>query len=512
MYRHGRTAAIAASAALMLALSACGGNAGTAGGGTDRNAAELVLGAGVEPQSFDPAQSREAQFVQYFQPVFDTLVRRMPNGEPGGMLATSWEYTKGNTRLTLKLRDDVTFTDGTKFDAQAAKANIDRFRKAGGPLAGSLASVKSAEAADATTLVLDLSAPDPSLVYNLGGPGGYMQSPKQFDAPDIDTQPVGSGPYVLDRSKSTPGSKYVYTANKDYWNPKLRQFDQIVIKPMADENARLNALRSGQIEGMIATAKTIKQAQSAKLKVNFVSGDWQGLTLFDRDGKRVKALGDVRVRQAINYAIDKKAILKNVVLGHGETTSQVFNPSSEAYVKDLDERYGYDVAKAKSLLADAGYADGFTLKMPSSSDMDPAIAPVVRDQLAAVGIEVKWVDVPSAQYQPEQQSGKYAAAFTAFGQPPVAWTSLSQMVTAKSPWNVLKTSDATVDDLLKKITAAPEGKRDKAYQELNTHLVEEAWFSPWYRIQQPYYTGGGVTVQPQTGQAVPSVYNFAPAK
>lgn len=510
MHSPGRKTAVAAAAALMLALSGCGGGTAANSGSATK---ELVLGAGVEPQSFDPAQSREAQFVQYFQPVFDTLVRRLPSGETTGMLATGWEYTRNNTRLTLKLRDDVKFTDGTAFDAEAAKANLDRFRKADGPLSGSLGAVKDISTSGAATLVIDLSTPDPSLVYNLGGPAGLMQSTKQFDNPDIATQPVGSGAYRLDRGQTTPGAKYVYTANKDYWNPELQKFDRIVIEPMADENARLNALRSGQIDGAMGTAKTISQVKAVKtLTVHTVSGDWQGLSLFDRGGKKVPALRDVKVRQAINYAIDKKAVLKNVGLGYGEVTSQIFNPASEAYVKELDDRYEYDVKKAKSLLAEAGYPNGFALKMPSSSDVDPAIPQVVKDQLAAVGIKVSWTNVPSAQYQPEQQSGKYGAAYTAFGQQVVAWGNISQLITEKAPWNVLGSKDDKVDGLLSKITTASGGDSGGTYRELNTYLVENAWFSPWYRIQQPYYTGPDITVEMQNGQAVPSIYNYAPAK
>ncbi|WP_326701122.1 ABC transporter substrate-binding protein [Streptomyces sp. NBC_01754] len=510
MHSPGRKTAVASVAALMLALSGCGGGTEANGDGPVK---ELVLGAGVVPQSFDPAQSREAQFVQYFQPVFDSLVRRLPSGETTGMLATGWEYTRDNTRLTLELREDVGFSDGTAFDAEVAKANIDRFRKAGGPLSGSLGAVKETTATDDTTLVIDLSSPDPSLVYNLGGPAGLMQSTKQFDNPDVATQPVGSGPYVLDRKLTTPGAKYVYTANKDYWNPGLRKFDRIVIEPMADENARLNALRSGQIDGAIGTAKTVSQVEAVKaLTVHTVSGDWQGLSLFDRGGEKVQALGDVRVRRAINHAIDKKAILKKVGLGYGETTSQIFNPSSEAFVKELDDRYEYDVKKAESLLAEAGYADGFSLKMPSSSDIDPAIPQVVSDQLAVVGIKVNWTNVPSAQYQPEQQSGKYSAAYTAFGQQVVSWGNVSQLVTEKGPWNVFGSQDDKIDGLLSKITTSSGDGAEAAYQELNTYLVEHAWFSPWYRIEQPYYTGPDVTVEMQNGQAVPSLYNYAPAK
>ncbi|MDD0858516.1 ABC transporter substrate-binding protein [Arthrobacter alpinus] len=133
----------------------------------------------------DPAQSREAQFVQYFQPVFDTLIRRTPDGQPGPMLAKSWSYNADNTELSFVLRDDVKFSDGEAFNAAAAKANLDRFKTAGGPLQAQLVSLESVTAKDATTLVLTLSTQDPSLIVNLGGPSGYMQSPSSSRTPTL---------------------------------------------------------------------------------------------------------------------------------------------------------------------------------------------------------------------------------------------------------------------------------------------------------------------------------------
>ncbi|MET4004932.1 MULTISPECIES: ABC transporter substrate-binding protein [Arthrobacter] len=504
-----RVLALAATAAIF--LSGCGG-ANDKPAANPSEDAVLTLASGVEPQSLDPAMSREAQFVQYFQPVFDTLIRRDSNGDLQPMLATKWDIAKDGKALTLTLREGVKFTDGGDVTAEAVKGNLDRFKAAGGPLAGALGAVESVDVLDPATVKLNLSTPDPALPYALGGPSGYIQSPANFDAATVDTQPVGSGPYELDRSATTPGSQYTFVKNEDYWDKDLVKFAKIVIKPIKDENARFNAVRSGQADGMIATAKTVKAAESAGVTVKMVPGDWQGLTLLDRAGKLSPELGKVEVRQAINYAIDKDAILKNVAQGFGKTTSQVFGPSSSAFVESLDGAYSYDVDKAKALLKEAGLANGFTLKMPTSSDMDPALAPAIKDQLAKVGITVDWVDIPSAQYQPEQQSGTYAAAFTAFGQPVVAWSAVNSMVTENAPWNVFHSSTPETKTLIADVLASDEDAAGAKLAELNKYLVDNAWFAPWYRIDQPYFISKNVTVTVQNGQPVPSIYNFAPAK
>ncbi len=507
-----RTVALAAVGVLF--LGGCSGGANSAAGtnGGAKSHTTLTLGSGVEPASLDAAQSREAQFVQYFQPVFDTLIRRDAAGKPQPMLATKWETSPDQKTVTLTLRTDVTFTDKTKFTAEAAKGNLDRFKSAGGPLAGALSSVASVDAVGADTVKLNLSAPDPALIYSLGGPGGYMQSPANFNSPTAKTQPIGSGPYELDRSATTPGSQYTFTKNPNYWDKSLQRFDKIVIKPMKDENARLNALRSGQIDGMIASAKTVQAAKGAGVDVQTVPGDWQGLTLLDRAGTLTPELGKVEVRQAINYAIDNASLLKGVAQGMGTVTSQVFGPSSQAFVKDLDGQYSHNPDKAKELLKQAGLENGFTLKMPTSSDMDPALAPAVRDQLAKVGIKVEWTDIPSAQYQAEQQSGKYSAAFTAFGQPVVAWTAINSMVTPAAPWNVFKSSTDQTKSLISGILSSTGDDFVTKEQALNKYLVDNAWFDPWYRIDQPYYSSKEVKVQLQAGQPVPSIYNYEPAK
>ncbi|MDJ0312557.1 ABC transporter substrate-binding protein [Arthrobacter sp. H35-D1] len=504
-----RVLALAATAAIFLA--GCGAGADKQAG-TSPEDATLTLASGVEPQSLDPAMSREAQFVQYFQPVFDTLIRRDSKGELQPMLATKWDVSKDGKTVTLTLRDDVKFTDGEALNAEAVKGNLDRFQKAGGPLAAALGAVESVDVVDAKTVRLNLSTPDPALLYALGGPGGYIQSPANFDAETVDTQPIGSGPYELDRSATTPGSQYTFVKNDDYWDPELQKFSKLVIKPIKDENARFNAVRSGQADGMISTAKTVKTAESAGVTVEMVPGDWQGLTLLDRAGSLSPELGKVEVRQAINYAIDKEALLKNVAQGLGNTTSQVFGPSSAAYDESLDAAYTYDVDKAKDLLKSAGLADGFTLKMPTSSDMDPALAPVIKEQLSKVGITVDWVDIPSAQYQAEQQSGTYGAAFTAFGQPVVAWSAINSMVVENAPWNIFNSSTPETKALISEILGSEGDAADGKLKELNKYLVDNAWFAPWYRIDQPYFISKNVTVDVQNGQPVPSIYNFAPAK
>ncbi len=187
------TLALATAGALF--LGGCGtGPSNQAAPATTKTHMTLTLGSGVEPQSLDPAQSREAQFVQYFQPVFDTLIRRDAAGKIQPMLATKWETSADQKTITFTLRDDVTFTDGTKLTADAVKGNLERFKNSSGPLVAALTAVATVAVVDAKTVKLVLSKPDPALIYALGGPGGYIQSPANFDSPTVKTEPICSGP------------------------------------------------------------------------------------------------------------------------------------------------------------------------------------------------------------------------------------------------------------------------------------------------------------------------------
>jgi peptide/nickel transport system substrate-binding protein len=294
----------AAAAALVLtaslALTACGGGAGA--GSSAVAATALTIGTIQDVRSWDPAQAHVGHVLQPYQAVYDTLILRQPDGKLSPMLATEWKYNSTNTKLTVDLRTDVTFSDGAKFDAEAAKANMDHFKTANGPQMAQLASVKDVSVVDADTIDINLSTPDPALEYFLSQAAGLMGSPKALGTEGIKTEPVGSGPYVMDKAASVKDSQTVFTARKDYWNKDLQKYQRLTFKILTDLTARTNALVSGQVDATILDPKNGKQAEGAKMKLAANEVDWQGLLLLDRDGAKNPALANVKVRQAINYA------------------------------------------------------------------------------------------------------------------------------------------------------------------------------------------------------------------
>ncbi|WP_417555721.1 ABC transporter substrate-binding protein [Microbacterium sp.] len=503
-------AAAAAVLAAALALTACSGSAGNAGNpGGSASGASLTVGSLVNINSFDPAQAHLGHQMPIYQASYDTLLLREPDGTLSPMLATKWEYNADNTVLTLTLRSDVTFSDGTKFDAEAAKANLDHFKTANGPDANQAKSIASVDVAGADSVKITLSAADPAFTYYLSQALGFMGSPKALGSDAIKTDPVGSGPYIMDKAGSVNGSQFTFTKNPKYWNKSLQKYDKVTFKVLTDTTARVNAIVSGQVDAVLLDPTTMAQADKSGLKKISYPVDWQGLLLFDRGGASAPELKDVRVRQAINYALDRKTMLKELMKGEGEVTAQVFGKTTDAYIADLDSAYSYDKAKAKSLLAEAGYADGFTLNVPLLPTTESIMA-MVKQQLGEVGITVNLASVPQANYVTDIISAKFPVAwFSIFqGEP---WVAIRQMITTDAAYNPFKT---TSPELQADIDAVQTGgdKAGELAQKVNQYVVDQAWFAPFYRVNQLFYTNSKkVTVVPQVQQAVPNLYNYSPA-
>lgn len=502
----------AAAAALILstslALTACGGGASGANTAAAKTTT-LTLGAVQEIRSWDPAQAHVGHFLQPYQAAYDSLLLRQPDGKLSPMLATVWKYNDANTQLTVDLRTDVTFSDGTRFDAEAAKANLDHFKKANGPQMAQLTAVSDVKVVDADTIELNLSAPDPSLEFYLSQAAGLMGSPKALGTEAIKTEPVGSGPYVMDKAATVKDSQSVFAARKDYWNAENQKFEKITFKILVDSTARTNALVSGQVDATLLDPKTGKQAEGARMKLVTNEVDWQGLLLLDRDGAKNAPLGNVKVRQAINYAFDRKTILDQVLLGQGTPTSQPFGKASGAWTEELENYYPYDPAKARQLLKEAGYENGVTLEVPAVPGFETQLA-VVKQQLADIGVTLQVGAAITNTYTTDIAAQKFSSIyFTLFqGEP---WVAVNQIVSPKALYNPFKN---TSPELQAKIDAVQNGGKDaaKLSQDVNKYVVEQAWFAPLFRVNQMYYHNSKVEVTPQIQQAVPSIYNYAPAK
>jgi len=435
------------------------------------------------------------------------LILRAANGDLLPMLATDWEYDSTNTVLTMTIRDDVEFTDGSPLTADVVKQNLERFRDNKGVDSSALAAVQNVEAPDDTTVILTLDAPNPALLGDLARDAGVVASGESLSSPDIATNPVGSGPYILDLANTVTDSTYVYKKNPDYWNPDLQHYDKLVINTYADPTAALNAIKAGDANGvLLASNNDLAQVEEAGWTIHANELNFSGLLLFDREGSINEALGDVRVRQAINMALDRDALLEAIGSGYGTATEQIFPATSVGFDEELDSTYKYDPDGAKDLLTEAGYPDGFTLEMPTTAVLGSSAFALIGQQLADIGITVNYSDLGGGGPYVEGMLGaKYSAAFMQLSQDS-DWKISQFIIAPGAVWNPFRVADDTIEDLLSKIQFGDE----EAVHELNAYIVEQAWFAPMYRVQGSFATDAATTVEMMTTNSFPAIYDFQP--
>jgi peptide/nickel transport system substrate-binding protein len=471
---------------------------------------ELVMGLITAPTSFDPSVAEWGNRLPFYQAVYDTLLLATPDGTIDPYLATEWSYDDAQTTLTLTIREGVTFSDGEKLDAAAVVLSMNRFKDGTGPDAGYMRNVDTITASDAKTVTVTFTAPDPAFLNYLTRTAGLVMSPKAVENADLPTNPVGSGPYTLDVGATVTETSYTFLRRDGYWNSDVQHYDKIVMRVFQDPTAMLNALRAGELNyAKLAVADTFEQAETAGWTLNKNELDFQGLLLLDRAGTQVEAMGDVRVRQAINHAVDRPALLQAVGLGYGTVTAQVFPTSSAAYDDALNERYPFDVAKAKELMTEAGYADGFDIAMPSSTILGTTVYALIAQALGEIGIRVTHED-PGGNFIADLLAPKWAACFMALEQNP-DWQLTQFMISEDAVFNPFRYADPKVADMLDEYRVADDARRDVIIAELNEYIVEQAWFAPFYRVEGVVATDPKTAVRMLPTNTLPNIYDVFPA-
>lgn len=409
--RWGRRARLltAAAAALLLLATGCGGSSGSGS-----SSSELSIGYAFAPETFDPMFAISgAQASAHMHAIYGALIERDAEGVERPGMAESFEWTDSKT-LVFKLRPGLTFTDGERYDAAAVKKWLDYGRTVPNKPYDNLAAVEDVVVVDDLTVKLELSRPDPRLTKFFVGHLGSVPSPKALDSGKLGIEPVGARPYVLQAGETVVDNTYTYKKNPDYWEADRFDFDTLVIKIYADANAMYNALVSGQVDVGYGNGSNYASAEGSDLEILSRPQNANGIYLYDAAGKNVPAFAEQKVRQALNLAVDRKTLIDTVFQGQGVPSALSFTPGSgPAYDESLLDHYGYDPDRAKELLAEAGYADGFSFEavtLPKDQPMAEAVA----GYLEAIGVTMELV-VRAPGETANTDIGKYDAAAAALG-------------------------------------------------------------------------------------------------
>jgi peptide/nickel transport system substrate-binding protein len=422
-----RIVLIGLTGALAVSMAACASQRGSGGSPNDT----FVFGAAGAPKNFDPIFNDDGESFRPVRQIFDTLVTYKPGTtELVGDLATAWTPSPDGKSWTFTLRQGVTFQDGTPFNAAAVCFNFDRWYNMKGAAAQSQMIYygdvfegfahnegdttgqpvyKSCDAKDDYTAVINLTKAKGAFPDAFGLTSLSISSPtalRKYDA-DAVTQtgdsfsypayatahPVGTGPFSFDSFDKT-NNTITLVRNDNYWGEKAK-VAKLIFKIIPDENARKQELAAGTIDGYDfpnpADYNTLKQAGDQVLIRPAFNILYLGI-----NQKNNPKLQDVRVRQAIEYAINKQQLVKNK-LPDGAYAQDQFLPNNVPGYTDSVAKYDYDPGKARQLLSDAG-ATGLTLNfyvptevtrpyMPNPVDIGGAVA----DDLKAVGINVNIV-------------------------------------------------------------------------------------------------------------------------
>lgn len=375
----------------------------------------LDIGTFSDNASFDPHRSQNFQSSFIFA-AYDTLTVQDENFEPQPWLATGFERLSP-TRWSFTLRDDVVFQDGTPFDADTVKANLERGKSIpDNPNAATFADMTEVVVVDPQTVEVDFETAHPDFAYEMSLVQGAMISPTAIaDGSDLTRTSAGSGAWAYDAGGSVEGSRYHFTLNPTYWNPESQGVEDVNIFVLAENNARLGALQTGQIDVMEAVdagSRVVLRDDGFDL---VDAPQLYSLVVLDRTGELQEALTDERVREALQLAIDREALNASIFAGEAEVEYR--GPYSSAMPQWLDpttEGVGLnaDVERARELLAEAGYEDGFTITMGSLPAIQPLMEAVAQ-MFAEIGVTVDLQAAPPGQLGPLTREGNYSVAYIA---------------------------------------------------------------------------------------------------
>ena len=343
--------------------------------------------------SWDPIHSNTGGDITYYNAVYDRLLNLASDGTIEPVLVTEWEPADDNSSVTLTLREGVQFSDGTPFDAEAVKFNLDRARGEGSKIASEIAQITTVEVIDPLTVKVSVSSGLGALLSALTARSGMMVSPAAAQAGTLEQQPVGAGPYAV--TEILAGDRVTYAKTPGYWDPDAQRVASMVIYSIPDDQARINALNSGELDGAVLTPDQIDSAAGMDLQV--VSEPSTAFIYFMVNTSK-QPLDDVKVRKALNHAVDREGIANGLYQGHCTPQVQPWPKASVGYsekVGDGLDVYDYNPEKAKELLADAGVQD---LKMASVSVNIPTyvkVAEVVQQNLKDVGVDLTVKQAPT---------------------------------------------------------------------------------------------------------------------
>lgn len=365
-----------------LMLTSCGGEGqgGKEKGETKTAERPLTVAMSTEIDSLDPFNATAGDTKTVMDQIFDGLLDVDEDGNLVGDLAESYEISDDGLTYTFKLKEGVKFHDGSDFSADDVYYTYDKLSglSSGEPMSSKFSVIKEMEVVSPTEIKMTLDAVNNSFIYL------QTQPIIKKDYEDNQTKPIGTGPYKF--VSYTPGEGMVMERFDDYHRADhVAKIKQVNVVRVADNQALVMAINNKEVD--LASKLTADELEQVKESTDSYSHPQNLVQLLGLNNK-VKPFDDIRVRQAIAYAIDKDELIEAVAGGKATKIYSSFSPALKDYYNELEEMYPTNVEKAKELLAEAGFPDGISFKMtvPSDYKFHMDTAELVQAQLKKAGI------------------------------------------------------------------------------------------------------------------------------
>lgn len=456
----------------------------------------LIMARAADTTGLDPHTQTAFASFRLLELIYEPLVNLNENLEVVPALAESWDFSEDALTLTLNLRQGVTFHNGAEFTAEDVVATFNRIldEETAAAARANYLSIASIDTPDDYTVVFNLSQADVPLLAALATTNAAIVDSADIESGDVATVANGTGPFKLDNW--TPDETTTLSANADWWG-EGPNVDGIEIRIIPDEASILAALRAGTIDFALLNdplVATLLIDDPAIVLNRVPSIAYHVLQL----RSLAAPMDQLAVRQAISCAIDRQEVLDTASLGEGVVTGPL---TMAAFALPTDELFCYskDLEKAKALMAEAGLADGFTLKVIAANAEPPTAlseAQSVQAQLAEIGITVEIESLELSVYVDRWLAGDFEAAIALNGGRPDPYTMYARYWQSTGNLNnVAGYSDETLDTLMADGRAETDAEaRFQIFSDFQKHLAEQA---PWtwlyvgyeYTAQQPYVSG-----------------------
>ncbi|MFZ3579318.1 ABC transporter substrate-binding protein [Virgibacillus sp. DJP39] len=489
---------------VILVLSACTEDA-TKDTNKESNAKEndektLIFARGADSIQLDPSKVTDGESIYVTNQIYDGLVRyKEENTEVRPALATEWKPSEDGMTWTFTLREGVKFHDGTDFTAEDVVFNFERWTTSGefiyyGYMFGASEDdlggiIESVEATGDYEVKFTLSEPNAPFLQTLAMPPFAIASPDAIEkqGENYFKNPVGTGPFVFE--EWVPDDQITLTKNEDYFG-EAANVDTVVIRTIPDNGARFLELQSGSIDMMTGLNPQDIQTAEGDESLQIIRRPSMNVSYMAMNTSKEGPMAEKKVRQAINLAIDKEKLL-TLYEGIGKAAKNPIPPSLWGYNDDVED-YGHDIEKAKSLLAEAGYADGFDTTLYTFANPRPYMpqpkltAQAIQQMLKDVNINVEIIESDWDTHLTATENGKHDMAFLGWtgdnGDPDNFMYVLLDKDNAKvgSAGNIAFYKSDEVHDLLKEAqTEMDQSKRAELYMEAQVLIHEDA---PWFPI------------------------------